>query len=444
MEDNIINEENQTTMPWVDFETVLTSFSNNEQLNNIQIDFIKRIANEITYNVNVNNWRNLITDCKIGLPRREPKYDNETDNQYNAKIRNKVNATKLSNKDILSYTGQYSWIQCLDDIHHTSNSSSKCWDDYKKKIDNYITFIQKIKDCYITNHISKDKCVSLLNWLLYNNVYNLFLPFRTRNGITTLLPKYKTFDDKFADYLLKNNKNISLKSLHYGIPSWKCTSDENIEYNYMLQGINKIIDNLIPLHISDNIRLSQNVPTDLIRNIRERILEPILHGICDALFHNNNGNNILNSQLAINKIDTEFNITKKISSSPEYKENYDNFKTYYQLLRREKGSVGQYKSLTNVKQSIKDIMTIKNNEKKQEEKTKDIKENKVIKSNENIIKNNNNEPAMPEIIYSNILPFLVHTNRDRKSNTNSQTQNNQLHNNINEINTNIKNNEGND
>ena len=154
----------------------------------------------------------------------------------------------------------------------------------------------------------------------------------------------------------------------------------------------------------------------------------------------------------INKIDTEFNITNKILESQKYKDYKDNcddkFKTYYQLLRSEKGSVGKYnKSLTNVKQSIKDIMTIKNNEKKQEEKTKDIKENKVIKSNENIIKNNNNEPAMPEIIYSNILPFLVHTNRDRKSNTNSQTQNNQLHNNINEINTNnniINNNEGND
>ena len=44
MEDNIINEVNQTPMPWVDFEAIITSFHNNKQLNDIQIDFIKRIA----------------------------------------------------------------------------------------------------------------------------------------------------------------------------------------------------------------------------------------------------------------------------------------------------------------------------------------------------------------------------------------------------------------
>ena len=154
-------------------------------------------------------------------------------------------------------------------------------------MNNYITFINKIKDCYIKNHISKDECVLLLNWLLYNNVYYLFLPVRTRNYITTLFPKHKTFNDKFANYLLNANTNISLKELHYGVLPLKCTNDKNIEYGYMLQGISKIIDNLISLHINNNMRLLQNVPAGIIRNIRNKILGPILHGICDALYYNN-------------------------------------------------------------------------------------------------------------------------------------------------------------
>ena len=131
MED-IPNEVNQTPMSWVDFEAVLISFSNNEELNDMQRDFIKRIAKEITKNSDVNNWIKLTKEGYKGLPRREPKYD-MTDNEYQNIIQSKVNATRLSNKDILSYTYQDLWIQCLNSIYPISNSSSNYWDDYRKK-----------------------------------------------------------------------------------------------------------------------------------------------------------------------------------------------------------------------------------------------------------------------------------------------------------------------
>ena len=119
-------------------------------------------------------------------------------------------------------------------------------------------------------------------------------------------------------------------------------------------------------------------------------------------------------QTAINKIDTEFNITKKILESSEYKayeENYGQFKLYYRFLRRKSSNDVDYNNELKNKTQYKAFKDVK-------EEIKDIKENKVVKLKKNIIKNNN-EPAMPEIIYSNILPFLVHTNLDRKANTNN-------------------------
>ena len=211
-ENNIINEVNQTPMPWVDFEAVLTSFQNNEPLNNRQIDFIKRIANEITYNVNANNWRNLITGQHRGFPRVPPPLPRigQVNIDNNMIVQNQVNTTNLSNRNILSYLEKTSWLICLDGIPNNNNDNDIDPDDdydaylvqanneYNEQVNTYITFISRIKECYNEYCINKDEYISLLNWLLYCNVHVFFNTVRQRLLVTWMSENHQTFNNRFA------------------------------------------------------------------------------------------------------------------------------------------------------------------------------------------------------------------------------------------------------
>ena len=110
MNENEYKAVKQTSISWVRFESVLTSFQNNEQLNDIQIDFIKRIANEISHNVDINNWRSLIINRHRGFPRTPPldlglaHLDEATRNNI---VQQQVNNTNLSNRDLLLYLEQH-------------------------------------------------------------------------------------------------------------------------------------------------------------------------------------------------------------------------------------------------------------------------------------------------------------------------------------------------
>ena len=108
--ENIIYEVNQNQMSWVTFEKVLTSFQNNEQLNDIQIDFINRIANEISHNADINNWRSLMID-------RDILY--QTISQLD-----QVNNINLSNRDLLFYLEKTAWVTCLYDIPNNNNDNN--------------------------------------------------------------------------------------------------------------------------------------------------------------------------------------------------------------------------------------------------------------------------------------------------------------------------------
>ena len=449
-ENNIINEVNQTPMPWVDFEAVLTSFQNNEPLNNRQIDFIKRIANEITYNVNANNWRNLITGQHRGFPRVPPPLPRigQVNIDNNMIVQNQVNTTNLSNRNILSYLEKTSWLICLDGIPNNNNDNDIDPDDdydaylvqanneYNEQVNTYITFISRIKECYNEYCINKDEYISLLNWLLYCNVHVFFNTVRQRLLVTWMSENHQTFNNRFANYLLVkteyDKKEMSLIELY------KKYADglvDEIEYTSTLRVINKIIDDLISIYI-DSSKLKQITPVDLMNNIKYKILKYIIQGIYDnAYYKDENGNEqqpkeyykILNSQTAIDKIDTDFNITRKIlclSEYQEYKENYNQFINYYHGLYMKSKNDENYdeKSKETIQRPL--LEDIKNK----------IQNKLGIKTN--IESNNKNGTPLSGPIFETILPFLVHTKLDRKSNINNQTQNNQLQNNINEINSN--------
>ena len=150
-----------------DLVKVITSFINQEPLNNIQISFINKIAKVITQELNDKHWNVIMRVTRnMNLPSlfKYILYKIKPDD-----------ADKLPNDIILIGISISNWITMLDDILDETNSHN----DEKKsqeRVNNYIAFINKIKECYKQGYINNNEYISLLNWLVYYNVYEFFEP----------------------------------------------------------------------------------------------------------------------------------------------------------------------------------------------------------------------------------------------------------------------------
>ena len=299
--------------------------------------------------------------------------------------------------------------------------------EYNTQVNTYITFIDRVKNCYKEGYITKNEYISLLNWLLYYNVYE----FCYRGNL-------QEFKNEFANYLLGNTPYDNNKMSLIEFIKHANVSSSKTEYKSTLKIIHKIINNLISVYIINNSKLRNITPVEIVNQVRYKVLEPIIHGIYDvAYYEDGNGNTqqpieyykILNSKTAINKIDSDFDITYKILSLQEYKdyeENFNQFKQYYHGLRRKSSNDPDYNHQDPNKiqyqpfESVKNKMKIKTEENKIENTNENTNENKICSPiNKNINQNSGNSNPMPENIYSKILPYLVHTKLDHKPNNNN-------------------------
>ena len=465
-------------MLWVDFETVLTSFYNAEPLNNRQIDFIKRTSNEISHNININDWINIELD---GRNYPMIKYLIDEFHSLNAItinqiLNNQVNNTFLLNKNLLQYFDLLSFdyiFEGMEDCGMLNKNNSlnlNHYGEYLKiltkyvKMNNYnkyeymlsryngnantyINFLKRTKECYEKQYIGSNNYISLLNWLLYVNVNqvmretypsDLEIYYEIVNAPNLPFHEYKN-DYKnmpFPIFLLHTNDALSSDN------EWNLR-------DLVFQGLTfdiifKIIDNLASVYI-DNAKLKpQMKPIDVLNEIKFEILKYIRFSIsnyCVTFIKNRTlnedneyinkykikWNNILSLDKIKDKIDRDFKVTETISASKKYKayeKNYNQFINYYH------GLYMKSKNDENYDEKSKETI--------QRPSLEDIK-NKIqnkLGIETNIESNNKNGTPLPGSIFETILPFLVHTKFDRKSNINNQTQNNHVQSNINEINTN--------
>ena len=109
------------------------------------------------------------------------------------------------------------WQLVLEDIFNPEN------DNQYNVQKSYMTFIERIKQCYKQKYINDNEYVLLLNFLLYSNTCDIFNLINealvTRKSIPNTLERYGimygTFSDKYKNYLLgKNDNSIKVQPIN--------------------------------------------------------------------------------------------------------------------------------------------------------------------------------------------------------------------------------------
>ena len=232
----------------------------------------------------------------------------------------KLYNTILLNQDLLLYMRSSAWKT----LKMQQNQIVYGDDEYNK-------FIYNIKQCYNRNYITPSKYKSLLKWLLYINVYDAFNAIR--EGLLVYsknIKNYKILTIDSIDNILMNKternipvllKHLLCENKHYNrigniSEFWREKFDDD-KYLKNTVIINQILNDLISLIFENS---SQEISN---KKVKSKILSIIIQGIYDNAYCKNGKKyeepsieyrEAFKKQVAIDKIDQEFSVTKKIES----------------------------------------------------------------------------------------------------------------------------------